>query len=505
MTDQYSKSAVKVSLIHFIFGKALNAIASLLTLVLLARWFPPQDYGVYITFLALQSTLLAVSSLGIDTTAERFLPELRISYADKELLGFVAASMMARFGSLILVALIGWFAAHSITNLVGIGIQVDAFKLWLLVIVLTGILSLSVVLLEAMLYQRQAQLCMSVYVVAKLLLLVLTKLYLVLDIVNLIQIELISTAIAAIVGVRLLFQRYSVSGLNQGWQVLLQNQRRIKRFAFFNYIAQIAFQLFNAEVMKVLVTRLLGVLQIARYGFAYSLADTVQRYLPAVLLLRLIKPVFVSRYTKTGDSSQLNEMARIILKLNLLTLIPIIAISAAFGADLLSILSNGKYADAHWLLVGVLTLLILSSHQLVLSLLASTLEKNSMQLYAGLASTVGFPCALYFIPNIGAYGAIVASAVSGVVYNIFATIYLRRTGFNYQPDVRGAAVFFVAGAIMYGTLMLIQHYLPRVIGVAVALVLSSIAYLVIVRVMSAFSNAERDLLNSVLPKRIFIF
>ena len=505
MTNQYSKGAVKASLIHFFFGKALNAVVSLLTLVLLARWFSPQDYGVYIAFLALQSTLLAVSSLGIETTAERFLPELRMRHADNELLGFVAASMSARFGSLILLALIGWFAARSITSLVGIGNQLDTFRVWLLVIVLTGVLSFSVVLLEAMLHQRHAQLCMSVYVVAKLLLLVLTKLYLVLNIANLIQIELISTGIAAVVGVQFLLQRYSVSGLNQGWQVLLTNQQRIKRFAFFNYVAQVVFQLFNAEVMKMLVTRLLGVLQLARYGFAYSLADTVQRYLPAVLLLRLIKPVFFSRYTKTGDFSQLNQMARIILKLNLLLLIPIIAIMAVFGADLLSILSKGKYADAQWILVGVLALLILSSHQLVLSLLASTLEKNSMQLYAGLASTVGFPCALFFIPNIGALGAIVASAVSGIVYNIFATIYLRRSGFNYQPDIRGAAIFFAAGAIMYGIILLIYHYLPSVIGIAVALVLSSTAYLAIVRVMSAFTHAERDLLNSILPKRIFIF
>lgn len=505
MSNHYSKAALRASLLHFFFGKALNAVVSMLTLIALARWMVPADYGVYIAFLALQSSLLAISSLGVDTTTERFMPELRMRHADTELLGFVLTAVSARLASLLLLVLIAWIASQPITALVGLTQYLDIFMIWVIVVALTGVLSFVVILLEAMLHQRQAQICMSIYLLAKLLLLGLTHQYLELNLDVLVRIELAATGTAAVVGFLLLIRRFSAGGLRSGWQIVLANRQRMRRFAFFNYIAQVVFQLFNAEVMKLLVTRLLGVLQSARYGFAYSLADTVQRYLPAVLLLRLIKPVFVSRYTKTGDFAQLNAMARIILKLNLLMLVPIIAFAAVYGGDLLSLLSKGKYADAHWIFVGILSLLVFTSHQLVLSLLASTLEKNSMQLYAGIASTVAFPCALFLVPILGPLGAVAASAVSGIVYNTFATIYLRRSGVDYRPDLRGACIFLTGGLVLYGLTLLINSELAGLTGLGVSLLVGSVSYLAIVRMLSAFSHEEREMLNSILPKRIFVF
>lgn len=490
---------------HFLFGKALNAIVSLVTLIVLARWLAPEAYGVYIAFLALQTSLLALSSLGIETTTERFMPELRTRHADSELLGFVMASISARLVSLMVLVLVAWFAAQPITALVGLERHLAVFHLWVWVVALNGMLSFVVILLEAMLHQRQSQRCMSIYVTAKLVLLVLARQFWQLDLGALVHIELASTAVAVLVGSWLLVRRFSSDGLRSGWQVVLENRHRMGRFAFFNYIAQVVFQFFSVEMMKLLVTRLLGVFQSARYGFAYSLAETVQRYLPAVLLLRLIKPVFVSRYTKTGDFVELNQMARIILKLNLLILAPMIALAAVFGRDLLSLISKGQYADAHWIFVSVLSLLVLTSHQLVLSLLASTLEKNSMQLYAGIASTIAFPFALFLVPTIGPLGAVAASAVSGGIYNIFATAYLRRAGFDYRPDLRGAGVFIAAGAALYGFARYLNSVLPGLEGFATVLTIGSLFYLAIVRALAAFSNDERDLLNSILPKNVFVF
>lgn len=505
MSGDYGKSAVRKSLLHFLFGKALNAIVSVLTLVALARWLAPDTYGVYIAFVALQTTLLALFSLGIDSTAERFMPELRTHHADSELLGFVMASMSARFVSLLILAVTVWSMSSHIVALVGLEAYLDAFELWIGVVVLVGMMSFAVVLLEAMLQQRQAQVCMSIYVVSKLVLIGTANRWWALDLEAVVLIEMVAAGLAASVGTWLLMRRFPKAGLQRGLRLVVDQRKRMQRFAFFNYTAQVVFQLFNAEVMKLVVTRLLGVVQSARYGFAHSLGDTVQRYLPAVLLLRLIKPVFISRYTKTGDLAQLNRMARIILKLNLLVLVPAIALAAVFGSDLLGVLSKGKYADAHWILVGVLGLLVLSSHQLVLSILASTLERNSMQLYAGLASCIGLPCAVFAVPVVGPLGAVAASAISGVVYNSVATIYLRRTGFDYRPDFRGATIFLLAGLAMYGVAYFIEIGISGGASVFFAVAAGGASYFLIVRLLSAFSDDERELLNSILPRRIFVF
>jgi O-antigen/teichoic acid export membrane protein len=227
--------------------------------------------------------------------------------------------------------------------------------------------------------------------------------------------------------------------------------------------------------------------------------------LPAVLLLRLIKPVFVSRYSRNGDFGQLNAMASIILKLNLLVLIPVIAFAAVFGGQVLAALSDGKYGDAHWVFVGVLALLVPASHQLVLSLLAGTLEKNAMQLYAGLASTVAFPIALVLVPHWGPLGAVAASATSALIYNSFATVYLQRNGFPYRQDIRALLIFGVAGLSLYLFTQSLSQIFVGWMGMALIVSIGSILFLAFVRLFSAFTPAEREMLNSVLPRRLFIF
>jgi O-antigen/teichoic acid export membrane protein len=505
LSSHYSREAVRQSLLHFLFGKALNASISILTLVALARWVTPEIYGTFIAFMALQGSMLALSSFGIDSTVERFLPELRTRHADQELLGFVMAAIIIRLASLLLLAVIALLTSDFIASAVGLEQHAGTLRIWVGVIVLTGIHSFAVTLLEAMLHQRLAQRCMSVYVITKVILLSLAHNQANLDLRTLVVTEMLSTGFAAAIGSWSLIRHFPSDGIRSGWQIAVSNRRRMQRFASFNYLAQVVFQFFSTEMMKLLVTRLLGVLQSARYGFACSIAETVQRYLPAVLLVRMIKPVFISRYTKTGDFADLNQLARIILKLNLLVLAPAVAVSAIFGEEILGLLSGGNYTDARWILVGTLLVLALSSHQLVLSLLASTLEKNAMQLYAGLASTIAFPCALFLIPSFGALGAIASSAISGFLYNVLATFYLRRAGYRYQPDLRGAAVFFIAGIVLYCTsraLLAVSHGLPATIASAFAGVC---IYVVVVRQLSAFTAKERELLNSVLPKRMFVF
>jgi O-antigen/teichoic acid export membrane protein len=503
VANPYGQSAVRASLLHFLLGKGFNAIVSLLILIALARWMAPEHYGAYIALLALQATLLALSGLGIDTTAERFLPELRTRHTDDQLLGFVVAALAARLLSLALLGFLALLFAQQITSLVGLAQHVEVFKIWIGTILLTGVFVFAVIMLEAMLHQRKAQVCMGIYVLVKLTLLVVAHQRLGVDLKAVVQIEFIATGLSAFLAVWVLVRGYSFSGLRSGWKLAGTQRQRMQRFALFNYSAQVIFQFFNADSMKLLITRLTGVTESARYGFAYSLSDTVQRYLPAVLLSRLIKPIFISRYSKSGDFTELNSMASLTLKLNLLVLIPAIVLAVTYGAEALDLLSKGKYGDAQWILVGALSLLVPGSHQLVLSLLASTLEKNSMQLYAGLVSAIAFPIALFLIPSMGALGAISASICSALLYNVFATLYLRRAGYPYRPDLRGFLAFLSAGVLTFLICQLAKVSFPGVSGVFIAVTAGSLTYLGIVKIMNIFSDKERNLLNSILPKPVF--
>jgi O-antigen/teichoic acid export membrane protein len=504
VTSHYGRAAVRASLLHFLFGKAFNAVVSIVTLVALARWLSTADYGGYVALVALQGTLLAVSNLGVDTTAERFLPEFRTRCADDKLLGFVLVCLLTRLVALLLLAGIGLLAAGLITAWLRLPALGDVLGLWMLAVVCYGALSFACVLLEAMLKQKHAQACMSAYLGSKLALIAGLHAGWHFDLALLVACEVAAGLGGAALALTLLTRQFHRAGMGAGWRLVLDHRQRLQRFAVFNYAAQCVFQLFSADVLKLLVTRLIGVAGSASYGFAASLADMVQRYLPATLLQRLIKPVFVSRYVRSGDFEDINQLGRLILKLNLLILVPAIALSIAFGAELLGLLTQGRLADAHWLLVSVLCLLIPSSHQAVLSMLAGTTERNAMQLYAGLAATVGLPLALLLIPAWGALGAVAAAAASALVYNTVAVWYLRRSGLTYAPDWRALCVFLALGAglslVLLGTKALHVAGAARAFSV-IALLL---AYLILVRALTVFRPAERATLNALLPKPVFI-
>lgn len=503
--SSYGKAAIRASLVHFLVGKALNAVVSMTTLVVLARWLGTDEYGGYVALFALQSTLLALSTLGVETAAERFLPEFRTRYRDEHLLGFVTSALLLR-ASLLFVSLAAAFAlAEPLSALIGLPHLASMLRLWLFAVGCFGLFSFCCVLLESMLLQKLAQGCMSFYLVAKLLLLLAMQYGWGLDLRSLILCEIGAGLIAAVVGVLLLTRQFHRGGLASGWTLVLENRARLRRFATFNYAAQLVFQFFSNDVMKLLVTRLLGLASAASYGFVANLADMVQRYLPATLLQRLIKPVFVNRYVRSGDFEQLNQMSRIILKLNLLLLVPAIALASVYGGDLLDLLSKGRYAAGQWLLVGTLGLLVLSSHQAILGLLAGTLERNAMQLYAGLLSVLGFPIALWLIPSWGAMGAIAAAAISALIYNGYATLYLRRSGYAYQPDWRALLILAVAGLLLTAGLHAIESGFSSVPLRVAASALMLVGFLFLLRVCSVFSADERAALNSMLPRPIFIF
>lgn len=504
MNPHYGKEALRSSLLHFLFGKFFNALASVLILTCLARWLSTDEYGAYVAFVALQATLLAVSTLGIETTAERFLPEFRTRYADDQLLGFVLASLGARLLSLLLLVAVGALAAGLIGRWVGLGDLASLLRPWMLAIACFGAFSFCCVLLEATLKQKFAQLCMSAYLAIKLALIFALQFRSQLDLQRLLLCELLASLAAAALAMTFLTRQFHRGGLRAGWKLVIDNGQRLGRFAAFNYAALCVFQLFSADVLKLLVARLVGVAGAASYGFAASLADMVQRYLPATLLQRLIKPVFVSRYVQNGDFDELNRMGRIILKLNLWVLVPAIALAATYGAELLGLLTQGKYAQGHWLFVGALCLLVPASHQAVLSMLAGTLERNGMQFYAGLLSGIGFPLALMLVPRLGPIGAVLAAAASALVYNTVATLYLRRAGYDYRPDWRAFGLFLGVGLLLGLGLHATEAWFdswPARVG---AMLLLLLGYAGLLRLASAFSEDERRMLNAVLPKPVFI-
>jgi len=486
-----------------LLGKLVSGGLGIVFLVLALRWLPQAEYGAYAALIALQVSTLSLSSLGIEPAAERFVPELRVQGGASRLASFVTGAMALRLVTLAVGCLVFWMLSGAIANWSGVdAIRENAgtFVFW--VFSFGFMQSLSAVL-EALLQQRWSQLAATFSSAVRLAALVVLSAPSGLVVSQVLLCELLGAvtgAAVALFGLVSYFRREPE--LEFTTRVGLGDMKfRLLRFATFNYSAQFAMQGYGHEIWRVLAAKLLGLTEAARYGFVVSMMETVQKYLPATLLIRMIRPVFVSRYAENRDFGQLNVFASLVLKLNLLVLAPMIGIAISVGATLIPLLTKGKYADTNILLGLVLMLLVPVSHQWVISILANAREKNSLQLQGALVALIGMPIGWFAVGHVGLYGVVLGVGTSAVLYNSFVVMRLRAMGFPYRQDLRGLFGLLACGAVAWAGSAGVLHAMPGLPGAIVAVVFGGIVYGIAVFVLKPFSRNEFEVLSGVVPEK----
>lgn len=504
----YGRARYKRALVHFATGRVASGVLGVMSLLVLVRVLPEAQFGLYAAMLSMQVVFLAYSSFGLEPAMERYLPELRLTGTTQATVGFVARILGLRLAILCLSALLLRMIAPYLSDQLNVADFSAALDSYVWVILAVALMNTSGVALEALWEQKAAQISAVFYAAIRFSMILAAALNETLDIAYVIQLDL-SAALAAFAFS--LFALFRLGGRPTNGDEVARDAllpsiwARVRPFAAKNYLAQILMQTYSPHALRLVVTSLVGLLETARLGFAMSLSDIVQRYLPATLLMRMIRPVFVSRYAENRDFHQLNAFANIVLKLNVFLLAPLLALVAVCGSPLSDLLSGGKYSDSQWVLFCVLLLLLPLSNQLVCSILANTLEENDIQIKAAVFGLIGLFCSFLLVPEFGVYGALVSSALSAVVYNYAAVHMLRRRGYNYRIDALGIMKLFSAAAVGGVVAFLAVWPLSGFVAIASGSIVVMVSFALVAWRIRAFTVNERAMLNSLLPKPVFVF
>jgi hypothetical protein len=180
----------------------------------------------------------------------------------------------------------------------------------------------------------------------------------------------------------------------------------------------------------------------------------------------------------------------------------LIVFLVAAGDSVLGVLSKGRYADAGWLLVAYVSLLIPMSNQWVVSIIANTTEQNDTQVKAAIVAVPGIAIGAWLVPSYGIASLVGGAWVSYLLYNLAAVIWLRRAGFPYRPDWRALALCGAGGGVIGAAVVGAQAVLPQfafrdlMFGAAAA----GLA-LVLLVLGGLFTPAERQMLTGMLKRR----
>ncbi|HEX2011723.1 MAG TPA: hypothetical protein VJN44_12375, partial [Roseateles sp.] len=270
------------------------------------------------------------------------------------------------------------------------------------------------------------------------------------------------------------------------------------------YLAQCMTQLYSPDTIKLIVSRLLGAIEAATFGYAHAISYVLQRYLPANLLLGLIRPMLVARQQGAGSLAQLNAVGNLVLKINMLLLLPLSAWFGVAGQEFAVWLSGGRYPAAGLALFLLTLVLILSGTHLVLSMLATAVENARAILWGTVVSVPGVLLGIALASRLGSTAMVLGLAASEILWCGFALWLLGRGGFGFRIDGR-AWLKLLGVALLAALCAALAAALAGLTGsgrLAVTGAMVLLVYAAGVLLVRPFSTEEQRQMQRMLPARL---
>lgn len=440
MGSRYGRDRVIKGLLHFLLGKGISSVAGLLGIVLVIRLLPVDQFASYSVLVALVETMTALSGLGLAHALLRYVPELYSQHYQLALRRYVGGSIVLRSGVLLLATLVAFFMSHQLAPMIGLGDEIGPFQLFLLLVFLRSTSQFLSQILESTLHQAMAQTAFSLSAVARL----LGMLYLQgtpnVRLGQVIWVEVASDALGLAVmlfGVlRMLWQGAEGSAVPRDDDTWLQSHlRQIGRFALAGYAQHLAILPYGGNTNRLVGGRMLPDTQMASYGFAQSLYEYVKRYLPAQLLVGLIRPVVVARYAEQRNFAEAARISSKVLQINFLCIGAALAALTVGGVEVISWMSAGKYgAGVTIVLFALFVVLLLETQRQQLELMVQTVEIYKVLIPSNIVLASSVVLAVVLLPTCGALAFPLANIVGLIVANAWVQRRMDALGFRFRHN-----------------------------------------------------------------------
>lgn len=514
MSQHYSITKVKRSLIHFAFGKIGSGIIGLCLLVLTVRALTPKEFGAYITLLSVFEIVQLLSTGGLFATTHRYITECRVSGSIEELSALIKSSIEKRVLTLLGSILMMGLFYSIVQKAIGTTLSFSLFVVFLAYVVAEGSARFTDLVFECLLLQGKGQTCIIARNGIKLTLLAI--MYFIFNSENSLATLLVIESVSSLFGFTaaiLLIRNFlkQEKEQDQPQKFGYESTKKESGFALNLYFSQVVGLGYGPDMVRIIVAKFLGLVEAATFGFAYSVVNMLRRYLPAQLLLGLIRPLFVVVDAKgsRGDDAEkmvrLNLMSNLVFKFNIFMLAPIIVFFYIYGDGFGEIFSNGKYPKSGELLVGFCFFLILQTLHVVLGLVTVALQNSSASLKGTILGLIGLPIGIYFTSNHGANGLMYGMMISEVIWCACVIYFLTKSQFFYKHDLSGAFKVIIASLLSMFPFMMfkpnvihLQDYI--LVGLGLTLLFLFFSY-----ILKPFSSDERNIINRLLPKPYFIW
>jgi O-antigen/teichoic acid export membrane protein len=420
----------------------VTSVAGIGTFLLLVRELTITEFAAYSILFALVELVDAISNVGVGQVLSRYVPELYVEHRPKTMRRLIALGLAVRAGILCAFLLAIWLLAPLLAPMIGLRDWEWALKLYLLVVLFRVSTMTLFTILESMLNQGIAQLGFGSVTALRFVLLLAATWHAGLDLHTVIAIELVTDILGFGIMLTGLIRTTPKPADDEedrpDW--IRENARRMGGFGMKGYLQHMLIIPFGSSTNRLLVGGSLGGPEVALFGFAQSVADLMQRYLPVKLLAGVIRPVLTARFVRDRRFSDIELASNLIFKLNAAIVCLAAVVLSGGGRQMIEFVSGGKYGERGLgLLLMMCAGVLLFSHRHMLDHVSNAVERNGPLIWSNAFITLSVIPGIALLPLIGVY-ALPAANLVGVAGGSWLLIHrLRVEGFDYREDHAGLA------------------------------------------------------------------
>lgn len=440
MSTRYGNARIKKGLMHFVVGKGGTAFAGVFAALLIVRELSIEEFAQYSILVALVEFLTAISGLGLAHALLRYVPELYQKNYQSSLKKFVYSVLSIRTFVLGIALSFAYLFTDNIIGNIGLSSALAAFQVFLLTVLFRSTVLFLSQILESTLHQGAAQLAFFIAAATRVAGLIYLSFQGDVELYNVVWLEVVSdilSFIVVIVAVNFVVAKNpnesEVVAEDSSW--IRTHLKKIMNFAVVGYIQHLAILPYGGHTNRLVGGHMLSSTSMAHYGFAQTIYEYIKRYLPAQLLVGLVRPVVVARYCEHKDFRVPAKLCEQVLQINYLFIAGLFVLLVVAGQEGLSLLSAGKYgSDAFGIVVALFFVLVLETQRQQLEILVQTVEKYQYLIYSNALLSTSVIGAILLLPFFGPIAFPLANAIGLVVANAWVRYQLKTEGFAHQKD-----------------------------------------------------------------------
>lgn len=496
-------SRVRRSIRALILLKPLSAVFGLFVLVILSRALSPSEYGGYFSALAIVEITILISNCGLLHAAYRYVSATEGANGKLTPHGPLEIFLIARLATLFVTICVGAFIvtllpSHIITRIVSSSI------LWYVAIIIAGegISRYVEVLFDSMLSQFRSQLTLLLRSMIRVIGNGVLVLYGAATLELVLIVECVAVSIASVVAVAMLravIVGATSAGSARDWKIDRPFIKKAWRFALPGYEAQIVGVCYGPDVLKLVLGWMSGAAEVALFGFCFSIASVVQRYMPANLLAGVLRPAFVAASKRCDRVAVLNALFGVSIKINWVFIFTVLVLVAPASSPVTMEISAGNYKQAGEILLVLICSLIFVSSHVIQSSVSVAVENSKYSLIATAVVAATLPLAFLFASVWGALGLSWYCLASEFIWVAVFRYSITGGGWAMDFDPIGSANLIITGVVALGLGWLLAsaggHWV-------VASIVSSVIFVVVTFRYGVFNDKDRLWLKMVLPARL---